>query len=94
MIGESSGVTTLINNERISRENQPEPAAKTPDQDDEVASGNFSDITSFSSEALALARKVVPAGGSGADGQVDRQDQGQAQKRMQDQTTGFLDIRV
>ncbi len=94
MIGESSGVTTLINNERISRENQPGPKSKSPDQGEEVPVGNISDVTSFSSEALALARTVLPAGGSASEGQVEQQDRGQEQKNNRNNLAGFLDIRV
>ena len=36
MIGESSGVTTLINNERIQRENQVRPESKVPEQNEEA----------------------------------------------------------
>jgi hypothetical protein len=92
MIGESSGVTTLINNERITRENQVRSENKNPDQAQEALAGNFSDVTSFSSEALALAKSVVPAGGSAAQGQVEQQDQGQGKE--QKNTAKFLDIRV
>lgn len=92
MIGESSGVTTLINNERITRENQVRSENKKPEQAEEAMTGNFSDVTSFSSEALALARNVVPVGGSAAQGQVEQQDQGQGKE--QKNTAKFLDIRV
>jgi hypothetical protein len=60
----------------------------------EASAGNFSDITSFSSEALALAGKVVPVGGSAAEGKVEQPDQDQDQKRSQNSTAGRLDIRV
>jgi hypothetical protein len=95
MIGESSGVTTLINNERIYRENQLRSENKASDQGEETlaaSAGNFSDVTSFSSEALALAGKVVPVGGSGAEGKLEQQDQDQ--KRSPNSATGLLDIRV
>jgi hypothetical protein len=95
MIGESSGVTTLINNERIYRENQLRSENKASDQGEETlaaSAGNFSDVTSFSSEALALAGKVVPVGGSAAEGKLEQQDQDQ--KRSENSTAGLLDIRV
>lgn len=94
MIGESSGVTTLINNERITRENQVRSENKKPEQAQEAVAGNFSDVTSFSSEALALARNVVPAEGSAAQGQVERQDQSQEKMQGQESSARFLDIRV
>ncbi len=92
MIGESSGVTTLINNERIYRENQVRPESKAPEQGEEAPEGNISDVTSFSSEALALARNVVPASGSAEHGQVEQQ--GRGQEKSQSSTAKFLDIRV
>jgi hypothetical protein len=94
MIGESSGVTTLINNERITRENQVRSENKKPDQAQEALAGNFSDVTSFSSEALALARNVVPAGGSAAQGQVEKQVQSPEKMQGQKSSAKFLDIRV
>ncbi|MGB3224437.1 MAG: hypothetical protein WBB23_16675 [Desulforhopalus sp.] len=94
MIGESSGVTTLINNERITRENQVRSEDKKPEQAQEAVAGNFSDVTSFSSEALALSRNVVPAEGSAAQGQVERQDQSQGKMQGQESSARFLDIRV
>jgi len=92
MIGESSGVTTLLNNERIQRENQVRPESKVPLQGEDVSAANFSDVTSFSSEALALAKKVLPVGGNAEQGQVEQQDPGPA--KNQENITGFLDIRV
>lgn len=94
MIGESSGVTTLINNERITRENQVRSENKKPDQAQQELAGNFSDVTSFSSEALALARNVVPVGGSAAQGQVEKQDQSQERMQGRESSARFLDIRV
>jgi len=93
MIGESSGVTTLINNERITRENQvgPENSKKT-DQSEEALEGKFSDVTSFSSEALALAKNVVPVGGTAEQEQAE--SQGFSQQNIQNTTSRFLDIRV
>lgn len=95
MIGESSGVTTLINNERITRENQAGSGNKKPEKAQEALAGNFSDVTSFSSEALALARKVVPAGGSAAQGHIEKQDESQEKMQAQQKSSAkFLDIRV
>ncbi len=94
MIGEPSSVTTLINNERITRENQVRSENKKPEQSQEALVGNFSDVTSFSSEALALARNIVPTGGSAAQGQVEKQDQSQEKTQGQKRTARFLDIRV
>jgi hypothetical protein len=92
MIGESSGVTTLINTERIHRENQVRSENRVPDQGEEALAGNVSDVTSFSSEALALARNIVPVGGSAEQGQIEQQ--GRGQEESQNGTAKFLDIRV
>ncbi len=92
MIGEASNVTTLINNERIYRENQVKPESKELDQGEEAVALRGDDVTSFSSEALALARKVTPVNGSAEDGQVEQQ--GRGQEKSQDTTSRFLDIRV
>ena len=75
MIGEASGVTTLINNERIQRENQVSSESRSSAQEEEVREQNFSDVTSFSAEALALAKNVVPVGGSVEEGQLEQQGQ-------------------
>jgi hypothetical protein len=92
MIGESSGVTTLLNNERIQRENQISPESKAPPQGEDVAAANFSDVTSFSAEALALSQKVLPAGGNPEQDQVEQQDTGREKSR--EYPPGFLDIRA
>ncbi len=92
MIGESSGVTTLINNERIQKENQVRPESKVPDPTEEIKEGKISDVTSFSSEAMALAGNIVPMGGSSAQGQAEQQNQRQAKGR--NSIPRFLDIRV
>jgi hypothetical protein len=90
MIGEASGVTTLINNERIQRENQVSSESRSSDQGEEIGEQNFSDVTSFSAEALALAKNVVPAGGSAEEGQLEQQ----GQDKTQNSTARFLDIRA
>jgi hypothetical protein len=90
MIGEASGVTTLINNERIQRENQVSSESRSSDQGEEIGEQNFSDVTFFSVEALALAKNVVPAGGSAEEGQLEQQ----GQDKTQNSTARFLDIRA
>jgi hypothetical protein len=92
MIGESSGVTTLINNERIQKENQVRPESKVPDPTEEAKEGKISDVTSFSSESIALAKNIVPVGGSVAQNQVEQQNQ--RQPKGQDSSARFLDIRA
>ena len=90
MIGEASGVTSLINNERLQRENQVNSESRFSDQEEEVREQNFSDVTSFTAEALALAKSVVPVGGSTAEGQLENQ----GHEKNQNSTARFLDIRV
>lgn len=92
MIGESSGVPTLINNERINRENQVRSENSSTSAEEEPLAGNFSDVTTFSSEALALARNVTAAGGNQEEQQLESQDGGQAQN--QSNGPRRLDIRV
>lgn len=92
MIGESGGMTTLINNERIHRGNQGSSERRIPVQDEELSKQKNPDVTSFSSEGLALAKKLVPVGGSPEQGQIEQQDQGQ--NKSLNSTARFLDIRV
>ncbi len=92
MIGESSGVTTLINNERISRENQVQSEKGVSEKSAEIPQQKSSDVTSFSAEALALSRKVVPAGDTLEDGQVSQPGRGQEEKHNSPPRS--LDIRV
>jgi len=92
MIGESSGTTTLINNERIYRENQLRSESKAAEQNKEALAENVSDVTSFSAEALALAKNVVAVSGSAEQGQVEQQ--GRGQELSQSNAAKFLDIRV
>ncbi len=92
MIGESSGVTTLINNERTYRENQAQSEKGQTENLAENLERTFSDITSFSPEALALSRNAVPPGESVELGQAEPQGrgQGEGQKGM----ARSLNIRV
>jgi hypothetical protein len=90
MIGEASGVTTLINNERIQRENQVSSESRFSEQGEEFKEQSFSDVTSFSTEALALAKNVAPVEGSAEEGQLEQQ----GQVKDQNSTARFLDIRV
>ena len=92
MIGESSGVTTLINSDRIYRQNQVGSESKAADPGEEAMENNFSDVTSFSSEALALARNIIPVTGSAEEGQVEQQ--GRGQEKSKGVPSGILDIRV
>lgn len=62
MIGESSGVATLLNNERIFREAQVGDARQSAPEREQPAEEAVSDVTRFSAEAIALSREVVAAG--------------------------------
>ncbi len=92
MIGEASGVTTLINNERIQRENQVNAESSLSQRGADVRDQYFSDVTSFSPEALALSKNVTPAGGTADNDQVEQQNDNQ--EKIQNSTARFLDIRV
>lgn len=62
MIGESGGVTTLIYQEQVARENQIQRDQAGKKETDERANQQaFSDVTSFSAEGLELARTAVTA---------------------------------
>jgi hypothetical protein len=92
MLGESNGVTTLLNYERIQRDNQAGAKSKVPVVDEEHRTGDFSDVTSFSPEALALARNVAPVSSTAEQSQPEQQSG--EEERQQNSTAGFLDIRV
>jgi hypothetical protein len=90
MIGESSNISTLVNSERISRENQIRPGGGQEEEDSKQQS--YADVASFSPQALALARNVAPTGASA------EQEQTQSQGRQQGADSGLsarlLDIRI
>lgn len=93
MIGESSGVSTLLNNERISRENQVQSDDGTPlAREEENQERTVSDVAQFSAEALALSREVVAAGQSSEQGQIEPQGRGQEGEPGIPESS--LDIRV
>lgn len=100
MIGESGGVSTLVYQEQISRENQIQR-----DQDGarevEESSNNqaAADVTSFSAEALELAQAAVSAVENPQEASIDqRSDDSQPQPPAQEgggsDPAQFLDIRV
>ena len=62
MIGESGGVTTLIYQEQVARENQIQRNQAARQETDEQSSRQGStDVASFSAEGLELARTAVTA---------------------------------
>jgi len=66
MIGETGAVTVQINSERVNRESSVQPDKLQQNEESEVEQQpqEFSDVTSFSAEALALSRQVTAASGS------------------------------
>lgn len=92
MISESSGMNTLIQSERTARTNQAQTERKPSSQGEESRESSYSDFTTFSPQALALARKV-PSPGPTADLQ-QAEPQGRGQGVEQSLPTRSLDIRV
>ncbi|MBU1565976.1 MAG: hypothetical protein KJ630_10150 [Proteobacteria bacterium] len=76
MIGESSSISTLVNNEKNVRDS-PVQNRRRQDAVEEDAERSYADVTSFSPQALALARNVAPPGESAEQEQVQPQGRGQ-----------------
>jgi hypothetical protein len=91
MIGESSSITTLINSDRVARENLSRPGTRQ-DNGDEGLEQRYADVISFSPQALALARNIAPAAATAEEGQTQSQDQGQEDRQLI--AAGYLDIRI
>lgn len=91
MIGESSGVSTFVNNERIIRDN-PVQGGRKQNTFEENAEQNFADVTSFSPQALALARNVAPPGEAAE--LENTEPQGRGQGETPTLPAKSLDIRV
>lgn len=65
MIGEPGGVAVQINSERVGRETSVQSDRLQQEKEPEVEQQQeFSDVTSFSAEALALSRNVTAASGN------------------------------
>jgi hypothetical protein len=92
MIGESSSVSTLITSERLVRENQVQSRGGQ-DSPEEGLEQSYTDITSFSPQALALARNVAPAAEASTE-QEQSQPQSRGQGGGQDLSARLLDILV
>ena len=92
MIGETGGVTTTINSERIFRENSGEETRRREGEGEVTEQAASSDTVSISAEAIALARNVPPAGeASEAENNVEAE---QGEQRPPELHTGEIDIRV
>lgn len=83
MIGETGAVTVQINSERVNRESsvQPDRLQQNTESEVEQQPQEFSDVTSFSAEALALSRQVTEASGSAE--QQGTEPSGQNQQEAQ-----------
>lgn len=99
MIGESGGVTTLIYQEQVARENQiqRDQAARQGSEEKSSRQGS-TDVTSFSAEGLELARAAVTATQAPPEAELEQKPQ-EEQVVPASQTNGFssaqyLDIRA
>lgn len=92
MIGESSGVSTLLNSERIYREQQAESQQRVPGDAEETTVTSVSDEVTFSAEAVALAQRVPAASENDEQGRVE--PEGRQQDQAEERQELFLDIRV
>ncbi len=76
MIGESGGVTTLVYQEQVSRENQIQRDQGPAREIEEVNNNQVAtDVASFSSEALELAQTAVSAVEVSQEVDIDQQSQ-------------------
>ena len=99
MIGESGGVTTLIYQEQVNRENQIQRDKGAKQETDEKSSSQgTSDVTTFSDKGLELARTAVTATQAAPEAALERESQ-EEQIMLASQANGpspaqHLDIRV
>jgi hypothetical protein len=89
MIGESSGVATLLNNERVYKEalvenEQPAVAAR-----EESADKVVSEVVQFSAEAIALSKEVVAVGEGSEQDATQPEGRGQEPVRTNEQLSFF-----
>lgn len=91
MIGESSSISTVINNDTIVKGN-PLQSGKRQDTAKEDMEQKSADVASFSPQALALDKNVSQPGASAEQGQSEPQGRGQG--GAQSIPARFLDIRV
>lgn len=66
MVGEIGAATVQINSDRVSRESsvQTDRLQQNKESEVEQQAQGFSDVTSFSAEALALSRQVIATSGN------------------------------
>ena len=92
MIGESRSVSTLVNSEKVYRDNLTGGSGRQVQDDESSRTPSFADSVSISPQAIALSRNVPPAGeasesGNGQD--TERQPEAAEYKRQ-----GNIDIKV
>ena len=93
MIGEATNVSTLLNNERVYKNDQVQKEQKDSEQADEARQQAVTDTTSFSSQAQALSRGVVAAGETPDEQRAEAQGR-QQETNAADDTGRSVDIRV
>lgn len=94
MFGETGAVTAQINSEKITRDSSVQVDRQEQNRESEVEQQpqEFSDVTSFSAEGLALARSVTAASGSAE--QQEAEPSGQNQQEVQGTALQSVNIRV
>jgi hypothetical protein len=96
MIGESGGVTTLIYQEQVNRENQIQRDRSENQDIEENSTGQLTaDVTSFSQQGLELARTAVTATQATPEATVESEPQNnQEMQASSGAPAQFLDIRA
>ena len=93
MISETSGLVGQLNLDRVYKENIGRTQEKQASGESEPAGTGVFDTVNFSSQALALAKQVSPAGESPAEEQAEGQGRGQEQETGQQQNVSrYLDV--
>lgn len=93
MIGESSGITTLLNNERIYRQSQAESVTPGESEEQTSTSGVVTDEVTFSAEAVALRQQVASTSETPEENVVEPQGREQ-EEPAPPPDRNVLDIRV
>lgn len=96
MIGESGGVTTLIYQEQVNRENQIQRGRSENQETEETSVRQpTADVTSFSQQGLELARTAVTAAQASPEASVQNEPQDkQAVQARGSSPAQYLDIRA
>ncbi|TKB06063.1 hypothetical protein [Desulforhopalus sp. IMCC35007] len=96
MIGESGGVTTLIYQEQVSRENQIQRDRSENQEIEENSTSQLTaDVTSFSQQGLELARTAVTSAQAAPEAALENESQNnQEMQRSSGAPAQFLDIRA